>query len=210
VRGTGNPAGSLLQTSDGAFYGVTIYGGTGGTIFRATPDGNITNIFEFPNVSSGNGPRAGLIQAANGLLYGTAISGGANFAGTVFSISTSGQFNLVAPFKVDVTGFQPMAPLIQAPDGLLYGTTMQNIFRVSTNGELTSVVMFPVDYLTGTHPKGSSCFAGLVLGLDGAFYGTTDRGGRYDKGTVFRVTTNGPSQASSRLMDLMVGVAKDH
>ena len=31
----------------------------------------------------------------------------------------------------------------------------------------------------------------LVQGLDGHFYGTTQRGGSTDKGTIFRVTTNG-------------------
>src|SRR4051812_39672114 len=33
--------------------------------------------------------------------------------------------------------------------------------------------------------------AGLVQGLDGAFYGTSETGGADNAGTVFRVTTNG-------------------
>jgi uncharacterized repeat protein (TIGR03803 family) len=38
----------------------------------------------------------------------------------------------------------------------------------------------------GAHPIGA-----LVLGSDGAFYGTTLQGGSNNKGTVFKVTTNG-------------------
>jgi len=37
----------------------------------------------------------------------------------------------------------------------------------------------------GAHP------AGLVQGIDGAFYGTTSSGGKYGKGTVFKITTGG-------------------
>jgi uncharacterized repeat protein (TIGR03803 family) len=49
---------------------------------------------------------------------------------------------------------------------------------------LTTLVSF-----TGTN--GSSPYAGLSLGNDGAFYGSTYSGGNSNLGTVFRMTTDG-------------------
>ena len=40
-------------------------------------------------------------------------------------------------------------------------------------------------------PNGENPYAGLTLGNDSNFYGTTYVGGSGDAGTVFKVTTNG-------------------
>ena len=55
---------------------------------------------------------------------------------------------------------------------------------MTTDGVLTTLVSF--NGTNGAHP-----LAGLVLGSDGNFYGTTANGGSSDYGTVFKVTTNG-------------------
>jgi uncharacterized repeat protein (TIGR03803 family) len=39
--------------------------------------------------------------------------------------------------------------------------------------------------------NGSRPFAGLTVGSDGILYGTTSRGGKYDKGSIYKFTTNG-------------------
>jgi uncharacterized repeat protein (TIGR03803 family) len=81
---------SLVQATDGNFYGVTHYGGLGsgdcpygrsmgcGTVFRVTPAGVLTKLYSFcsqPNCADGNHP-VGLIEGANGNLYGVTSSGG--------------------------------------------------------------------------------------------------------------------------------------
>jgi uncharacterized repeat protein (TIGR03803 family) len=65
-----------------------------------------------------------------------------------------------------------------------YGT----IFRVSINGT-TNPLIAPFAVFAGTN--GSVPLAGLALGPDGAYYGTTKYGGKHNYGTIFRVTTNG-------------------
>ena len=45
--------------------------------------------------------------------------------------------------------------------------------------------------ITGGTNDGGSSFAALVQGGDGIFYGTTQFGGMYGKGTVFELSTNG-------------------
>jgi hypothetical protein len=88
-----NPYLSLLQTSNGNFFGFTL-GTTGtGTIFRLSPAGVINNLYTFcpTNIcTDGDAPRTNLIQARSGDLYGTTNSGGMfHTAGTIFKLTTS-------------------------------------------------------------------------------------------------------------------------
>jgi uncharacterized repeat protein (TIGR03803 family) len=63
-----------------------------------------------------------------------------------------------------------------------YGT----IFRISPDATYTTLYSF------GSFPNdGQYPYAGLVLGSDGNFYGTAQRGGVYGYGTVFRITPSG-------------------
>jgi uncharacterized repeat protein (TIGR03803 family) len=83
---------------------------------------------------------------------------------------------------------------VLASDGYFYGTaddagpyTNQDgqcgaIFKISTNGVLTSLYSFTCG------PDGSQPSTGMVQGGDGSFYGTTHSGGQGGAGTVFRLT----------------------
>jgi len=90
---------SLVEGPDGNFYGTTFGGGTGlpvcgglacGTIFKLTPGGTLTTLYDFcaetSNCSDGTGPLA-LLLATNGTFYGTTQGGGTAADGTAFSLS---------------------------------------------------------------------------------------------------------------------------
>src|SRR5579871_3114000 len=79
------PVASLLQASDGNFYGTTSGGGANGkgTLFVITPAGAFTSLHSFTG-ADGSDPEAGLTQAPNGYLYGTTQWGGAIGDGTTF------------------------------------------------------------------------------------------------------------------------------
>jgi uncharacterized repeat protein (TIGR03803 family) len=86
----------------------------------------------------------------------------------------------------------PVAPVMQGPDGTLYGTTPQGginnfgtVFKVQTNGTGLTVLK----YFTNS-PDGASPHAGLVLSGN-TLYGTTSAGGTTGNGTVFAVNTDG-------------------
>jgi uncharacterized repeat protein (TIGR03803 family) len=128
------PSPTLVQATDGDFYGTTPYGGTGtgglGTVFRITPGGKLTTLHSFCSQSEctdGRYPYAGLVQATDGYLYGAASGGGAYREGTVFKITSSGTLTTLYSFCSqggDCTdGASPAAALIQDTNGTLYGTT---------------------------------------------------------------------------------------
>jgi len=90
------PVGTLVQGTDGNFYGTT-YGDTDGnfyfnegTVYEITPSGTLTTLYSFcslPNCTDGGSPADGLLQATNGMFYGTTSEGGAGDDGTIFSLS---------------------------------------------------------------------------------------------------------------------------
>src|ERR1700680_1784488 len=83
------PLASLIQATDGNFYGTTFYGGGSfecehgcGTVFQMTPAGTVIIRHRFAGAGGTDGawPRASLIQATDGSFYGTTIAGGGSGA----------------------------------------------------------------------------------------------------------------------------------
>jgi uncharacterized repeat protein (TIGR03803 family) len=83
------PVGSLVQASDGNFYGITLYGGTynDGMVFKVTPSGTFTVVHSFAAGAADGALPNTLILASDGNLYGTTAYGGANNTGVVFKVS---------------------------------------------------------------------------------------------------------------------------
>lgn len=195
----GCPISGLTLADDGTFFGTTPIGGSAdlGVIFRMTTAGNVTTVHAFEgNNSDGAAPMAGLVLASDGNFYGTTAFGGTG-AGTVYRLSASGVFSLLASFGSAGDGALPRASLLRTSDGSLYGTTSRGgvldfgtVFRIAPSGVFSIVHDFVDDGLDGTRPV-----AGLIQSADGSFYGTTygtfetEFYGTY--GTVFRMTTSG-------------------
>jgi uncharacterized repeat protein (TIGR03803 family) len=143
--------------------------------------------------TSGDGllPNAGLTQASDGSLYGTTARGGAFGAGTVFKITTSGAEMVLHSFSVlAADGVSPEAGLIQASDGILYGTTLGGgaygrgtVFMINRASGAEKVL----HSFGATSDDGWQIWHGVIEASDGKLYGTTQVGGAYDGGTVFRI-----------------------
>ncbi|MGD0133767.1 MAG: choice-of-anchor tandem repeat GloVer-containing protein [Bryobacteraceae bacterium] len=200
------PQAGLVQATNGDLYGTTGGGGlnSSGTIFKMTPRGVLTTVYNFcslANCADGSNPLAGLVQATNGYLYGTTQQGGMYGSGTVFKITPSGSlttlYSFCSPGCTD--GANPSAGLIQASNGDLYGTTAGGgsgigaggsgtIFKITPSGTLTTVYRF----CSQTNcTDGSAPHAGLIQATNGDFYGTTTAGGAHGEGTVFKLTPSG-------------------
>jgi uncharacterized repeat protein (TIGR03803 family) len=91
------PFGEMILAHDGNFYGTTSAGGAGsiGTIFKLTPAGVLTTVYDFPNSgmtgagTTGYGPKGTLLEGSDGNFYGTTPGGNVSGAGTVFRLNIS-------------------------------------------------------------------------------------------------------------------------
>jgi uncharacterized repeat protein (TIGR03803 family) len=210
------PEGGLVLATNGNFYDTTELGGAKqyGTVFKITPDGTLTTLHSF-NDADGANPSAGLVQVTDGALYGTTQAGGANRKGTVFKITPNGTFTTLYSFcsRTDCAdGEDPLAPLVQASDGNLYGTTFQGgasvpgcggfgcgtLFKITLNGTLTTLYSFcsQTNCIDGAFPYAGA----LIQATNANLYGTTFQGGQSGSGcrlgeagcgTLFKITTSG-------------------
>src|SRR5262249_29249133 len=114
---------SLVQGSNGNFYGTTPTGGAHGfgTVFEITPKGKLTTLHSFDG-NDGQVPYAGLVRGSNGHFYGTTYSGGAYSVGTIFEITPKGKLKTLHSFA-GIDGGAPFAGLVEGSNGNFYGTT---------------------------------------------------------------------------------------
>ena len=183
------PTGLLIQASDGNLYGTTAFGGWNGygTVFKITPLGVKTILYNFTGGTDGANPFAGLIQGSDGNFYGTTYYGGNNY-GTVYKVTPQGIKTVLYSFAGGNDGANPYAELIQGSDGNFYGTTQYGgannygtVYKVTPAGVETVLWSF-----TGGN-DGALPYAGLIQGSDGNLYGTTNNGGTANLGTVFKI-----------------------
>jgi uncharacterized protein (TIGR03437 family) len=203
---------SLSLGSDGNFYGTSQFGGSNvtdpllgaGNVFKVTPAGTETVLYNFSgNGSDGTGANS-VILASDGNLYGTTVAGGSgschlksvggtvlsNGCGTIFKIISGSSFETIYNFTGAPDGAFPETPLVEGPDGNLYGTASAlgpngngTVFKITRNGALTTLHAF--------NGMDGSAAAALTPGQDGNFYGTTSSGGSAQAGTIFEITPAG-------------------
>jgi uncharacterized repeat protein (TIGR03803 family) len=187
---------SLVQGTDGNFYGTTMLGGAygRGLIFSVTSDGSLTTVHSFHHSTGGAYLYAGLVLATDGDFYGITEAGGAYGRGTFFKINSAGMLTTLYSFShhFPQRALQSAGP-IQAKDGNFYGISYGGgtygygtVFKLTPGGKLTILHSF-TGRADGQHPSG-----GLVEGMDRNLYGTTQNGGDNGAyGTVFKITPTG-------------------
>ena len=184
----GNPLGRLVQAKDGLLYGTTAFASewqglsTPGTVFRIALDGTFASLWTFSPGLDGMDPHTGLVEGADGKLYGTTYSSARSGWGTFFSITTAGVLTTLHPF-IAGEGPASTSPVLAADGGFYLGTS-HALLHIATNGQVQTASK--LGYLDGARP-----YPGLLLGRDGAFYGTTLEGGPLGGGTIFRLTARG-------------------
>ncbi len=196
---------SLMQSSDGNFYGTSISGGTNGvgTVFKLSLEGIETVLYSFgASPADGVTPQGKLILASDGNFYGTTASGGSNYCseipgnanncGTVFKITPTGVETILHSFGASTSdGVEPLGSVIQSSDGNFYGTTSgggangcldisgnPGIHNCGTVFKLTPAGNETILYSFGASPAdGYGPQGQLIQASDGNLYGTTAGGG---------------------------------
>lgn len=209
----GNPYGSLIFDAKGNLYGTANLSGPGfgyeGTVFKLTPPAagktawapSVLESFGGPN---GSYPYSGLISDAKGNLYGTTgfggtLANGSQASGTVFRLTppavgkTTWTQTILSAFNGAVGGV-PVGGLIFDKAGNLYGTTSADgrysdgaVFKLTppTAGK-TAWTQTVLLIFNGTN--GANSYANLILDAKGNLYGTTEYGGKFGFGTVFKLS----------------------
>jgi uncharacterized repeat protein (TIGR03803 family) len=180
VHGYG-PLAPLVQGTDGNFYGTAQRGGANefyGVVYKITASGKFTVIYDFDGTHGGQ-PVGPLIQASDGSLYGTATGGGSKNSGVVFKVTAAGKYTVLHNINGTTDGSGPVAGLVQATDGKLYGTTPSGgatnqgtIFRISPTKPYSYKVLYNFDGTTGANPQVT-----LLQHTNGVLYGDTYSGG---------------------------------
>src|SRR5581483_8701885 len=165
-------------------------------------DGSFTYV---PGASFGTDPLHGFV-GSDSFTYTATSSGGGSATATV---TIENGFATVHTFRVspiDPNTFPesllPAGGLVRAQDGTFYGTTNGdggldggNIFRIESDNSLTILKPFtipagfgqPGD--TGVYPGDpGSYLTGLMRASDGNLYGTTESGGDYNQGSIYKLT----------------------
>ncbi len=202
-------SGALSVDTGGNLFGPASGGLDGaGAVFalNAPVDGaspwTQTILYSFAGRSTGDGdtPSGALLPAGDGGWYGTTAYGGASNSGMVYKLSPpdaeGGAWTetVLYSFNARRDGMHPQAPLIADAAGNLYGTTVEGglgggaVFRLSPprRGSTAWTEKTLFRFTGGADGGGSS--GQLLLGDDGALYGTAQFGGRFLRGVVFRLT----------------------
>ena len=188
----------VVQGADGRFYGATWSGGAfdGGTVYAfdlVTRGVVVIHSFPIHLLTAVAHLPTRLVAASDGNLYGATLVGGAPGFGTIYRVTTAGEFTNLHDFTPP-EGERPNV-LMQASDGNLYGTASfggagvglteglgysggGTIFRCDLSGNVTAIYSFPEtnNFLVGD----------LVEAPDGDLYGTSFTSGSFRTGSAFR------------------------
>ncbi|MFT7589495.1 MAG: putative repeat protein (TIGR03803 family), partial [Limisphaerales bacterium] len=180
-----------LNAQSTTYWGTTFEGGAEedeGVIYKTDQNGdNYELVHKFTTQTGYEYFYVKPFEASNGKIYGTTKSGGQADQGTIFEYDlVTDEFSTVLEFVDTINGANPYGGLIEAPDGLLYGTT--NDGGAADEGLIYSFDLNTHDHTTRyefSEATGAFSFGTLMLGDNEKFYGMTRYGGLNDDGVIF-------------------------
>jgi uncharacterized repeat protein (TIGR03803 family) len=185
------PGGGLVSYG-GNYYGVTLGGGANtcnsggcGTVFKITPSGKETVLYNFTGGSDGQNPDV-IVGPYKGNLYGLSRTQD-NAGAAIFEINAAGDFSIA----YNGSYVSQITYIIMGTDGSLYASSSGGddssgqILRLTPTGggNGTVTVLHQFDNTDGTM---LNPFQDLVL-HDGVLYGTTNYGGSSKNGVIYKL-----------------------
>ena len=204
AQGVYFPRGGLAMDSKGNLYGTTLYGGkssTSGVVYQLkAPAWSYKELHSGVLFKQGIAPTAPLTIVGD-VIYGTMSAGEARTADAEScsrcrrTARDTKSFAFSAQtFRKQVNGATPIGGLLIDGD-TMYGTTEGGgdhgsgvLYKLSTDGSGFQVLHQFAGY-QGQQTSGPQ--GELLLGQDGFIYGTQYGGGKYDQGTIFRISKTG-------------------
>lgn len=208
-----DPTSTLVRDQAGNLYGTTFSGGTSfgnncslwggcGTIFKITPTGKQTTLFNFGLTSTDGQNPYSTVAVVGNALYGTTIYGGVDGNGTVFKLDSTGHETILHSFTGGTDGKYPDAGVVPDSAGNIYGAAQQGgnladcdgggcgtIFKIANDGSFTALYSF-----TGG-ADGASPTTTMIRDSQGNLYGVGESGGTGPCvggcGVVFKMNSSG-------------------
>jgi uncharacterized repeat protein (TIGR03803 family) len=175
-----------------------------------------TVLHNFSGGADGASPYAGITIDAAGNLEGTALGGGLGF-GTVFRLNYSQgyAFGVLYAFTGGSDGALPYNGIIIGPDGGLYGSTYLHggngcggngcgtVFSLRPRATICKALLCPwietglYTFMGGSDGSEPAQGTNVIFDHAGNIYGTTESGGAYGQGTVYKLTHSGSGWTES-------------
>jgi len=181
---------------DGNLWGAFESGGVQnyGVIYKVSPSGQFTIVAN--DLTKLGLHVAGPLVTKGDSLYGEIENTPGGF-GRVFKVTTQGVLTSVYSFDGQPTG-GPAGGLILGKDGNLYGTSIYEPLLspvVQSGATSTAFKLTPTGGYTLLHAAqiadGAVAAPNLVVMKDGSLYGITEYGGKYDLGTLYKISNTG-------------------
>ena len=172
----------LFVSPSGLIYGTTVAGGPSGAggLFSVDPkSGAYASLWSNPG-----GLRDGIwtLDKEKNPLYVTAVAKQFATDGRLVHVHSDGTSTIeTIPIQI---GRNP--PFVDGGFGGLYVGTQNHLYRLAKDGQTAMEL-----HTFQSGPDDGDGVSSLVTGDDGALYGTTPRGGKYDSGVVFRINRDG-------------------
>jgi uncharacterized repeat protein (TIGR03803 family) len=185
----------VIMDKEGNLYGTTEFGPISkdaqskpghGTVFKldASKGYALTTLVAFPGAYDAR-QKSGLVMDAEGNLYGPMPWGGPSDYGTIFKLDASQSCKLST-----LVAFN--GPTAHHPDGLMmdgagnfYGAAGDTVFKLDGSKGYEFSALFKFDKSNGWTPADT-----MIIDAAGNLYGTTERGGPTDDGTVFKLVAS--------------------
>jgi len=189
------PTGPLTQLDTNHFLGVQGGSSSTGRVFRVGIGGNVTNFATFGGATGSRNPRGPLFREVGGTFVLPAFSTKSGGDPNIIRLGVTGGATKIGSIATgDSFAFKsPIAPLAGDAQGRVFGALIQSggstsnsvLYRRDTTGKVDIVYRF----LPGDGPTdvGVDLSTGLVVGPDGAIYGSTTSGGANGGGAIFKI-----------------------
>ena len=186
-------AGAVILEPTGDMIGTTSEGGppsVNGVIWKLAADGTYAVLHSFTRAEAYL-VQGKLIQDKKGNFYGTSLFGGARTYGTVFKVNARGKVTVLHTFDGS-DGDGPHQGVVSDKAGNLYGVVGLGgvydkgaVYKIAKDGTFSTLYNF-----TGGN-DGRYPFGALAIDKNGILYGSTERNGAGNVGTVFKLAPDG-------------------
>jgi len=198
-------AGNLYGTTSG---GNRIYG----TVYKLKQSGTLQTLHTFrAGQNDGNSPRGRVTLASDGSLFGTTWAGpgtgcGGSGCGMVFRLRLPPTIPTTVQWEWNLTIIKPLTGDIGAnPQGDLTFDVLGNIFGTTVHGgthgagAVYTLTRTPNGYIPANlysppyYGDGPWLYGGVVFDNSGKLYGTFERDGLFQYGTLYELSPDFPS-----------------